>query len=471
MSAIKNGGRKFGLLALIISAFYVFLILRLPIWVDEAFTIQQTSLSIEALLSDSLGGFDAVHLLYYLICWPISLTFYNPLFALRLLSVLATLGTIRNIYIFTSVKIDSRTALVSAGLFGLFPVTVDFATQARSTALVTYLISFTIQIAIRFEGSLNSHRFYLLIIISCFFVTMNITALIGYFIFAIYLIVENQNYFFEKKKYIPLFAPLLLSLPTTTLAIMQKNQVAWISSHNQSSDIFSQLVYWPFLESERTIKGYGLVIALVVTLIAFVGVLKYFKERFDSFLILLCALATIPPISLQIFSTIQPLFLTRYFAYGSIGASIVCGFIISTLRKHFLRIIILSAFGIICCVNITSFSHNRAGHMDWDFISKEVKNGPRSVVVVVEPGWASPLASYYFEEFPEKEIIGGIPNFEAKELSGCKSLPKRLWLVSTFERIERRQVEDIANIGYSSISDNRANGLVLFDRKKCDTPK
>lgn len=467
MTIFKSDRRQFLLLIAVTSLFYLFMVLSIPIWVDEAITVQQSSLSIGALLSDSIRRFDAVHLFYYLVCWLIGLAFNDSLYALRLLSVLATIGTMRNIYRFTRTKVDRTTALLSAGLFAFLPVTVDFATQARSTALVTYLISYAIQTAIKFEGRLDNFRLLSILIAASLFLTINVTAIVGYVVFAAYLVFSNRNYFFNRRKCLPIIAPILFSLPTFALALMQKSQAAWISSHIHDSDIIPRLLYWPFLESERTLQGHALAGALVATLIACATGFKYFKESLNSFQFFALALAILPPISLLIFSIVQPLFITRYFAYSSIGVSIICGLSLSAINRPLLRTIILCAIAIVCSVNVASFSHERDGQMDWNLITAEIKSGPSDASVVLEPAWSNPLAAYYFDDLPKRDVIEGISDLKISALSGCSDLPNYLWLVTTFARTEEEQVEDLTELGYRKKIDKGKNGMILFESRKC----
>jgi hypothetical protein len=329
------------------------------------------------------------------------------------------------------------------------------------------LVSFAIQTAIKFEGRLDNLRLLSILIAAGFFMTINVTAIVGYVVFASYLVFSNRNYFFNKRKCLILITPLLFSLPTFALALTQKSSVSWISSHNRDLDVIPGLLYWPFLESERTLQGYALAGALVATLIACATGFKYFKESLNSFQVFALALAILPPISLLIFSLIQPLFISRYFAYSSIGVSIICGLYLSALNRPLPRIVILCTFVTFCSVNITSFSHERDGNMDWNLITAEIKSGPSNASVVLEPAWSNPLAAYYFDDLPKREVIGGISDLKTRALSGCSVLPKHLWLVTTFVRTEVEQVEDLAGLGYRKMIDKGKNGVILFESRKC----
>jgi hypothetical protein len=296
---------------------------------------------------------------------------------------------------------------------------------------------------------------------------MNIVGMVGYLVFVSYLAIVNHNYFVKRKRLIFLAIPLMLSLPIIMLALRQKNQVAWISSANLQSDYISRLLYWPFLESERTLKGFALVFALSVTLVAYVKGYQYLSTRMTPFQFLVLGLTTLPPLALLIFSTIQPLFITRYFAYSAIGVSIVWSQIVLSLKNRLIQFSVLLIFVMICSFNIKLITLERDGKSDWDQIFREVRNGPINALVVIEPSWSSPLARYYFKDDPKYTILGGINQLKVKATSDCTHLPKYIWVVSMFTAIEKKQISDLASIGYVINSPNRIGEVQFLKSKNC----
>jgi uncharacterized membrane protein len=447
---------------------YTVLSLQLPIWVDEAFTIQQSSLSTSLLIQDSLHKFDAVHFVYYFLCSIIGYFFNDSLYALRILSVLATLGTLKNDYSITALKVNSSAAQIATVVLGFLPVTVDFATQARSTSLVTFLYSYAIWNVIAKRKKFKTKNLLAILSITSLFLSISIVSAIGYVVLVSYAIREKREFFSHWTRKSLFILPILFAAPIFLLAFTQKSQIAWIEGHSQESEILQRLVFWPFLESERTLEGINLLVAIGVTAIVSLIIVFSLRTAHDiRFVFFSLILTVIPSAILFLFSVLQPIFLTRYFTYSAIGYSIVLSLFWINCQNPSLRIAVAVIFVFFCVGNIAQMTDKRDGETNWKVVSRDFSKGPQDSSIILEPDWSTPLAKYHFKLPNDSRIISESDLLERIGESNCLNLPRFVWFISSFEERNSFNSGVMDKIGYRKVLNVGGASHSLFSRNSC----
>jgi uncharacterized membrane protein len=442
---------------------------RLPIWVDEAFTFQQSSLGLGSLVRDCLTRLDAVHLTYYLICWSLGFAFDQNLLTLRLLSILATLGTIRNLFYIMHTRFTKSTSLIAAGVFAVMPVTVDFATQARSSSLVTLLFSTILLIAIKHESNFKFPQLLQVLVLSSLIACMNFLSLIGYTILAVYIFASNKVYFARIKNRFSLFLPFAASIPFVILGQRQISQIRWIGSENSFQDMIFTVLFWPLQgDNNNVVKLTSFFLGFSVVSLVIIGKRNKFLNSQNSVAIVLSCIATLPPLILLVTSLLQPIFLTRYFGYSALGISAVVALSLTAQKSNIFRFGWITAFVAICFFNISTLAADRDGQVDWTRVSTEISRGPANVSLVLNPSWSSPLARYYLTEDESNRIIGGIPDLEDLAQDDCSELPNDVWFVSSFQTMSTHEYQQMKLLGYRSTDAPGSAGPNLFTLENCN---
>lgn len=447
---------------------YVLLAIRLPIWIDEAFTIQQSSLPLGSLIKDCLTKLDAVHLVYYVICWLIGVAFDQSLLALRLLSILATLGTLRNLFYVMSLKFDRTTSLIAISIFGILPVTIDFATQARSSSLVTFLFSCTVLIAIKSEGNFQNPQLIQFLFLSTLFVCVNFLSLVGYIIVLLYIFAKNKVFFKSLKHRASLIIPFVAAIPFVLLGQHQKSQIQWIGSESSFQEMVNKFWFWPIQGDDR-VAGKAIVCFMVLS-IASIAVSRKIVDSLQSqklVVVFLSSIAVLPPLILLVASLVQPIFLTRYFAYSGLGVSALIALFLSMHQSNAFRLGYIAALLALCIANVSALSMNRDGQVDWIRVATEVSQGPTSATILLDPTWSTPLARYYLTDDESIRIVGGIFDLKILAKGDCRVLPHNVWFISAFMETSVQDFEEMNLLGYKSESKAGSAGPILFSLDNC----
>ena len=112
-----------------------------PIWYDEAFSVLFAGKGVPAMLIGTLspagaGASDVHPLGYYSTLWAWMRVFGDSILSVRLLSVLASLGTVAVVYSLSLHVFDRRTAMVAGILAALSPFHVHYGQEIRMYAFL-----------------------------------------------------------------------------------------------------------------------------------------------------------------------------------------------------------------------------------------------------------------------------------------------------------------------------------------------
>jgi 4-amino-4-deoxy-L-arabinose transferase-like glycosyltransferase len=115
-----------------------------PIWYDEAFSILISEQGPSAIVSSTLAldtnssAAEEHPPAYYFMLWGWMQAFGNSLVAIRMLSILISLGIILCIYLITSYLFDPPTALTAAFISAILPFQVHYGQEIRMYVLLTF---------------------------------------------------------------------------------------------------------------------------------------------------------------------------------------------------------------------------------------------------------------------------------------------------------------------------------------------
>lgn len=115
-----------------------------PIWYDEAFSILLAEQGPAAILSGTLAtdvnssAAEEHPPAYYFLLWGWMQAFGNSLIAVRMLSILTSLGIIFCVYLIACHLFDSSTALTAAFLSAILPFQIYYGQEIRMYVLLTF---------------------------------------------------------------------------------------------------------------------------------------------------------------------------------------------------------------------------------------------------------------------------------------------------------------------------------------------
>lgn len=454
-------------------AFYSLEIFRMPAWFDEAFTMQQARIPLNNLLTDSFFGFDVVHFVYYLLSHFLLILFPDTLQTLRFLSLFATIFTGRIIYRIGTTLFGKNVGELSTIIFFMLPSTFDYATQARSTALVSFFVAMTILILMNFNRLDEKHLVYKTNIFVAGHLLMNFLSisLIPLYLALIYIKDKNTNLIkaFQKK----FFMPIVSVIPMAVIAKMQERQVAWISENYSPQNAASRILLWPFIESENRYTAPLLRIMLTFAVISFAIFLKSKStdQNMKSLIFWFHLLFLFPPIVLWIFSLGKPLFMTRYFAYSGIGFALITAIRLTTTNRRVLKSLAIVLIAIGSWQNISGIVVTRAADYNWKEKNQILSQGPTEFSVVSSPEWYSIMLKYYSPRGFNVTSIVDIREMRAiSTKSECLNRNKNIWLIGKGHKIDPKDRRDLLQMGYQSDSNISfsSNGVELFTLKICE---
>lgn len=279
-----------------------------PIWYDEAFSVLLAEQGPEAILSGTLAA-DADSSAaeehppaYYFLLWGWIQLFGGSLIAVRLLSVILSLGTIAFLYGIAHHLFDEQTALAAAFLAALLPFQIHYGVEIRMYGLLAFWLTLATLAMLKRQWILFSLA----------------TALAQYThnLAAFYLIPLALTPIFQRdwKTFrnlalagvaaLGLYAPWLIQLPAQLSKVTSS---FWIEKPGVEKLFTLFLMYLPHLPLPNSMLMAGLLVAtLVIALAAF----QTYRARSVSGA-WLAYLAFTPPLLLWLVSQAYPLYVER----------------------------------------------------------------------------------------------------------------------------------------------------------------
>jgi hypothetical protein len=357
--------------------------------------------------------------------------------------------------------------------FLLLPVTFDFATQARSSAIVTCLVSLIISNLIliskdsKRKSVIKSNLFF------GFHSALNITSviLLPIYLFLIHVLCPKVNLAVEFRN--RFFFPLLASVPLALIAKSQDKQIDWIGARHSSINQIVTIFLFPFVESENRYRNWLFVTVIFITACVLIwhsyrNSIRESERNAYKWLVLFYLL---PSVTLWIISFKQPILLTRYIAYSGLAFALILGIAFEAVRFIFMRNIIFIGILSYSFLNISNIVMYRDGGYNWPSKYSTVMAGPRESILVSSPEWYTPMLSYHVTNDLQIEKVSNLKRLIIDDRSeACKSLPRKIWLIGVSDKVEAFDVKTLQNLGYKGIHSDRRTvpGVELFSLVMCN---
>ncbi len=435
-------------------AVYFYGILHIPIWIDEAFTMQQARLSNFDILKQATFEFDAVHLGYYITSSFLLNIFSDSLVTLRLFSLTLTVFTCLNVYKIGMSFFGKKAAIFAAYAYAVLPSTYDYATQARSTSLVTFLVTLVLLTLIK-EDSATS--FKSIVKTNLFFgchVILNITSILCVPIYLLLIRMLRPNVVVQQEFRQRFLIPLVAVFPLVVIAKSQDEQIDWIGSSFSPFREAIRIFLWPFIESEhRFLDSYWIYPAVLMLALLFsVTSCKFRVNRQRNIVYWLMFFFLFPSLALWILSLVHPILLTRYIAYSGIAFALLLGMSLSLVSSNSLKLGISFVILGFSLANGVSIFENRDHRFDWQSKYAVVKLNPDTPVLVASPDWYTPMLKYYApSEYEVKSINQLMSVSKIVQVDRCDSLPPSVFLIAKSNKVEREDSERLRELGYERI--------------------
>lgn len=451
-----------------IAIFYTSEAIILNISIDEAASLTSSSNNLSALIDRSITEYDIVHMLYYALIHVVLLAFDNSLLAVRLVSVIATLISIHIVFRIGQRLLSRQVGLIASVAFAIMPVSLDYATQARSPALVTLFVAFLVLVVTNHSSSFKN-KYLPISGLMTVIIFLNVLTSIIVACLLLFLFFEDKK---RSKTYTVLAAipPLVLGFPLIYVAASQSAQISWISENYNSTDSFARIFLWPFIESERKLPLFVILISISLVFL-FLSTIKNGRLIATKKPPLPLIVAFAPPITLFIISFFHPIFQTRYFAYSSIGISVLVGIVFERrLRSKISRLLIAW----LLCICMLQYWHlnSRGGNFDWENIENELKSGPMSYSILVSPSWQSDLVSFYGNDKHDVLALREIQaDWPLNRHNKCVGIGQNIWVLSPYADLDERapEVQELLLRGFtaSAMNPGMQTKMKLFVSEKC----
>jgi len=300
-----------------ILSYYTYFSFRKTIWYDEAITRLVAQNSVEKTLSNSINGFDPYHSLYYLITHFLTLPFDHSLISIRAISIFATLASFFGIVILCGRILTFKIGLISGLLFSLSPAVLNYAIEARSTALVTAMVIWSVVYINRYLENQSTRT---LIIFTCIVILNCYLSLFTILFWPLYLLCFYFSRFKNLKPRSLLFA-LIIILSTISplfyLTTHSAGRTDWMAKDYNSINSIAHFGGLPFGESQILNFNYVPIFLIVFWTVMLVNIgrrwvvsKREFSDKEVVLLLLIWSLA--PGITLMIISLFRPTYLNRY---------------------------------------------------------------------------------------------------------------------------------------------------------------
>jgi 4-amino-4-deoxy-L-arabinose transferase-like glycosyltransferase len=452
--------------------FYLYGIYKMPAWFDEAFTIQQARLPLSIILRDAFSSFDIVHSLYYVISHFLLQIIHDSLITLRLFSLVLTIFTCINLFRVSQKLFKRNIGSLAVGFYLLLPVTFDFATQARSSAVVTFLVSAIINnlTEISKDSPRNSVIKTNLLFLSQ--ITLNVTSVVILPVYLLFIHLRDKELNLREEFRNRFCIPMVVTAPLAFIAKGQVKQIEWIGTDYSSTKQIFTIFLFPFIESENRYRSSWLMLIIILVLCFLVW--RLFKSNSNvinfEYVNWLLLLFFLPSVILWVVSLAHPIFLTRYIAYSGLALALVLGILISLESSR--SISILLVLGVFCysILNISHIIDNRDNQYNWELKYAGISSGPKDSTLISSPEWYLPMLNYHSARDIRIDRLSNLETISSSEPSfDCKRLPKMVWLIgisNTIEKIDERRMEKLGYVRYQ-LAVRAAPGSVLYSLESC----
>ena len=434
--------------------------------------MQQSRLPISRLVRESLFGFDVVHFVYYLICHFLLLLICDSLTTLRLLSLLVTLMTCWNIFKIGTKIHNIKVGAMASAIFILLPITFDYATQARSSSLVTLLVSLVIINLLELDRFILSSSIIKSNLYFGLQILLNVTSVICLPIYLLLVRIKHPHVSLIKEFRRRFFLPIVSSIPLATIAKSQDNQIAWIGNGYSSLQEIPTVFLFPFIESENRYSDLTLVIPMVVMLLLLiVSTLRIgIKKSSNKLYLWLVFFFFFPPLILWMASFAYPIFLTRYIAYASLPFAIILAISLYKQEKKSIQVLTLTLVSLFSLMNIVVITNNRDSHFNWKEKYSVIEKSPESAAVISSPDWYKPMLKYFLNDSRKIYQISKLETTsQRRPFINCNLLPNSVWLVGISDKIVAADADRLEALGYSrdKKKQDAVVGVAYFSLKNC----
>jgi hypothetical protein len=371
-----------------------------------------------------------------------------------------------------SILFDKTVGRLAMVVFILLPVTFDFATQARSSALVTCIVACLI-LRIVLLNELSSKRFNLSV--NVLFATQILMNILSVFSLGLYLYLEKllRPESKTKSNFVRrYFFPLVLMAPLAIIAKGQEEQIAWIANQYSPLKQLARIFLWPFIESDREVS---LISIAIIPLSAFLA-LNLLSHRAESkrekrLILWIICFFLLPSFFVWVVSLYQPLFIARYFAYSSIGFAILFALVIKSRSNRWLTLVLVLAMSFLCVVNTSTILSKRGSEFNWKAKHEIISQKHFDATLVSSPEWYWPMLSYYSGQGKGIKRLSQLEQtFRTyKKENACLILPMKVWLIPIAREVEQRDVQVLEGIGYKSVKSSFSfdTGVELYELSGC----
>jgi mannosyltransferase len=405
-------------------------------WGDEAFTVYASTLDWPDFVHMVTQRVDAVHATYYLLMRNHILVFGHDPAVLRIPSAIAMALACLAVTLIAARLCGRRCGLVAGFAFVALPVTIDYATEARSIALGTCLAAWSTWVALRIADSDRRPWWgwagYVLLLTLTGWVF-----LYAWLVVVVHAVVlataRDRSRRLVLQGLAAVVTSVVLMVPLLVAAASQRHQVAWIGAFDDpatqaktfaafvvgNSTTLTRVtalalwivVLWGTVTALRSARTPGARRALAVGWTWFLG----------------------PGFVLLAVSVVQSTFSTRYIVFCAPGAAVLLAVSLDRLRTRWLAVAGTGLLVLAIATHLTTYSV--AGRDDWqtkaDVLTENAEAG--DAIVGSWAGYALmwrvwPLPTPLVDLSTSGDRIGS-DYLPAPETVPIESAPDTVWLV------------------------------------------
>ena len=418
---MSNAGKKLVLILLLALILRSAGIITRPIWYDEAFSILLAEQGPAAILSGTLAA-DANSSAaeehppaYYFLLWGWMQLFGDSLIAVRLLSIIFSLGIIYFLYLIARHLFDEQTALAAACLAAILPFQIHFGVEIRLYVLLAFWLTLTTYAFLKRQWILFS------VAAALAQYTHNLAAF--------YLIPLAFTPIFKKDwktlrsltlagiAALILYAPWLIQLPGQILKVTSN---FWVEKPGIEKLFTLLLVYLPNLPLPNSLLMAGL---LLSTLIIVLAVFQTFRTQYEKIGqnkngLWLAYLSFTPPLFLWLVSQYYPMYVERALLPSHAIFCIWLAWVFTqTKLPRLIRTIVVMMILASACMGI----YQQAAYKGFPYIStaliQSIENRLEKGDVIIHSSKLSYLPSFYFNRTLPQGFVADPANSNVDTLS------------------------------------------------------
>lgn len=310
-------------------------------WLDEGATILSAQRSWGS-LATMVQNIDAVHGFYYatMHVW-FDLVGYSPL-TLRLPSVIATSVAAVLIAILGSRLLDPKAGLLAGVAYALMPSTALYATEGRSSALVTALVTLTVLLFVEAYSRRSFGWWLAYAAAAAMAAYVFLLGALAFVVFPVVMLTKPAN----RSKWVGFTIGTLVAalacVPLLGLVLRQRGQVSWINEPTlRGLLVLPREVWFPMQDSLVHVAAAWAVLALGVAVFVSATHRTGFTKSVlgaRAVAVLLLGWALLPIVVLVAVSLLGPNMYTPRYLYATTPAlALVLGATLRALRSSWLQ--------------------------------------------------------------------------------------------------------------------------------------